>query len=131
MPYLESVTIGDDVWDENWLPLQAKMGKGDDAGFGMPTASPGGDECPPCEEIPQEVRAALTEVGSLSCNCLGLKKAMGKFHRIYQALVKKNTWVFKIVSVGKGREGRGETSLWASCTYRHSLFLHLPRPLDL
>ncbi|XP_040840166.1 LOW QUALITY PROTEIN: tudor domain-containing protein 5 [Ochotona curzoniae] len=56
MPYLESVTIGDDVWDENWLPLQAKMGKGDDAGFGMPTASPGGDECPPCEEIPQEDR---------------------------------------------------------------------------
>ncbi|XP_021030852.1 tudor domain-containing protein 5 isoform X4 [Mus caroli] len=27
MPCLESVTIGDDVWDENWLPLQAKMGK--------------------------------------------------------------------------------------------------------
>ncbi|KAL4673755.1 hypothetical protein H8959_017689 [Pygathrix nigripes] len=29
MPCLESVTIGDDIWDENWLPLQAKMGKGD------------------------------------------------------------------------------------------------------
>ncbi|ERE72466.1 tudor domain-containing protein 5 [Cricetulus griseus] len=28
MPCLESVTIGDDIWDENWLPLQAKMGKG-------------------------------------------------------------------------------------------------------
>lgn len=27
MPCLESVTIGDDIWDENWLPLQAKMGK--------------------------------------------------------------------------------------------------------
>ncbi|XP_057626326.1 tudor domain-containing protein 5 [Chionomys nivalis] len=26
MPCLESVTIGDDIWDENWLPLQAKMG---------------------------------------------------------------------------------------------------------
>ncbi|CAO2637322.1 Tudor domain-containing protein 5 [Lemmus lemmus] len=25
MPCLESVTIGDDIWDENWLPLQAKM----------------------------------------------------------------------------------------------------------
>ncbi|KAL6037916.1 hypothetical protein STEG23_003325 [Scotinomys teguina] len=29
MPCLESVTIGDDVWDENWLPLQAAMGKGE------------------------------------------------------------------------------------------------------
>lgn len=27
MPCLESVAIGDDIWDENWLPLQAKMGK--------------------------------------------------------------------------------------------------------
>ncbi|XP_058516716.1 tudor domain-containing protein 5 isoform X2 [Ochotona princeps] len=54
MPCLESVTIGDDIWDENWLPLEATMGKGGDAGFGMPTASPDGDECPPCEEIPQE-----------------------------------------------------------------------------
>ncbi|XP_051003578.1 tudor domain-containing protein 5 [Acomys russatus] len=28
MPCLESVAIGGDVWDENWLPLQAKVGKG-------------------------------------------------------------------------------------------------------
>lgn len=28
MPCLESVTIGDGIWDENWLPLQAEMGKG-------------------------------------------------------------------------------------------------------
>ncbi|XP_076797504.1 tudor domain-containing protein 5 isoform X2 [Arvicanthis niloticus] len=27
MPCLESVAIVDDIWDENWLPLQAKMGK--------------------------------------------------------------------------------------------------------
>ncbi|KAL1775108.1 tudor domain-containing protein 5 isoform X1 [Sigmodon hispidus] len=28
MPCLESVTIGEDIWDENWLPPQAKLGKG-------------------------------------------------------------------------------------------------------
>ncbi|XP_060053738.1 tudor domain-containing protein 5 isoform X2 [Erinaceus europaeus] len=39
MPCLESVTIGDDIWDENWLPLQAKMGK---------------KPYPSCKEMPQE-----------------------------------------------------------------------------
>ncbi|XP_058516717.1 tudor domain-containing protein 5 isoform X3 [Ochotona princeps] len=66
MPCLESVTIGDDIWDENWLPLEATMGKGGDAGFGMPTASPDGDECPPCEEIPQEQQLSLKEPSDCS-----------------------------------------------------------------
>uniref|UniRef100_A0A8C8USI5 Tudor domain-containing protein 5 n=1 Tax=Peromyscus maniculatus bairdii TaxID=230844 RepID=A0A8C8USI5_PERMB len=39
MPCLESVTIGDDVWDENWLPLQAKMGKGEGPASHMLTSS--------------------------------------------------------------------------------------------
>ncbi|KAM5203032.1 tudor domain-containing protein 5 isoform 2-T3 [Hipposideros larvatus] len=42
MPCLESVTIGDDVWDENWLPLQAKMARGGDAASHVSTSSPGG-----------------------------------------------------------------------------------------
>ncbi|XP_008049989.1 tudor domain-containing protein 5 isoform X2 [Carlito syrichta] len=53
MPYLESVTIGDDIWDENWLPLQAKMGKGDDASSHLFTSSLG--EKKPyssCKEMP-------------------------------------------------------------------------------
>ncbi|XP_052593233.1 tudor domain-containing protein 5 isoform X2 [Peromyscus californicus insignis] len=39
MPCLESVTIDDDVWDENWLPLQAKMGKGEGPASHMLTSS--------------------------------------------------------------------------------------------
>ncbi|XP_059136579.1 tudor domain-containing protein 5 isoform X1 [Peromyscus eremicus] len=39
MPCLESVTIGDDVWDENWLPLQAKMGMGEGPASHMLTSS--------------------------------------------------------------------------------------------
>ncbi|KAB0377085.1 hypothetical protein FD755_011529 [Muntiacus reevesi] len=42
MPCLESVTIGDDIWDENWLPLQAKMGKESDAASHLFTSSLGG-----------------------------------------------------------------------------------------
>uniref|UniRef100_A0A8C8XYI1 Tudor domain-containing protein 5 n=1 Tax=Panthera leo TaxID=9689 RepID=A0A8C8XYI1_PANLE len=55
MPCLESVTIGDDVWDENWLPLQAKMGKGGDAASHLFTSSLGGKKpYPSCEEMPQK-----------------------------------------------------------------------------
>uniref|UniRef100_A0A8C6E816 Tudor domain-containing protein 5 n=1 Tax=Moschus moschiferus TaxID=68415 RepID=A0A8C6E816_MOSMO len=39
MPCLESVTIGDDIWDENWLPLQAKVGKESDAASHLFTSS--------------------------------------------------------------------------------------------
>ncbi|KAM8815245.1 tudor domain-containing protein 5 [Rhynchonycteris naso] len=44
MPCLESVSIGDDIWDENWLPLRAKMGNGgDDASLSF-TPSPDGEK---------------------------------------------------------------------------------------
>uniref|UniRef100_A0A8D2DGJ4 Tudor domain-containing protein 5 n=1 Tax=Sciurus vulgaris TaxID=55149 RepID=A0A8D2DGJ4_SCIVU len=55
MPCLESVTIGDDIWDENWLPLQAKIGKGGDSVSHLFTSSLSGKkQCPPCEEMPQK-----------------------------------------------------------------------------
>ncbi|XP_033053574.1 tudor domain-containing protein 5 isoform X2 [Trachypithecus francoisi] len=55
MPCLESVTIGDDIWDENWLPLQAKMGKGGDAASHLFTASVGGkNRYSSCKEMPQK-----------------------------------------------------------------------------
>ncbi|XP_040302565.1 tudor domain-containing protein 5 isoform X1 [Herpailurus yagouaroundi] len=55
MPCLESVTIGDDVWDENWLPFQAKIGKGGDAASHLFTSSLGGKKpYPSCEEMPQK-----------------------------------------------------------------------------
>ncbi|XP_077758003.1 tudor domain-containing protein 5 isoform X1 [Canis aureus] len=55
MPCLESVTIGDDVWDENWLPLQAKMGKGGDAPSHLFTSSRGGKKpYLSCKEMPQK-----------------------------------------------------------------------------
>ncbi|XP_004688586.1 PREDICTED: tudor domain-containing protein 5 isoform X2 [Condylura cristata] len=55
MPCLESVTIGDDIWDENWLPLQAKMGNGGDAATHLFTSSLGGKkQYPTCKEMPQK-----------------------------------------------------------------------------
>ncbi|XP_041603799.1 tudor domain-containing protein 5 isoform X4 [Vulpes lagopus] len=55
MPCLESVTIGDDVWDENWLPLQAKMGKGGDSPSHLFTSSRGGKKpYLSCKEMPQK-----------------------------------------------------------------------------
>ncbi|KAG8517142.1 Tudor domain-containing protein 5, partial [Galemys pyrenaicus] len=55
MPCLESVTIGDDVWDENWLPLQEKMGNGGNAASHLFTSSPGGKkQYPTCKEMPQK-----------------------------------------------------------------------------
>ena len=56
MPCLESVTIGDDIWDENWLPLQAKMGKESNAASHLFTSSLGGKKpYSSCKEIPQKV----------------------------------------------------------------------------
>ncbi|XP_062962478.1 tudor domain-containing protein 5 isoform X2 [Cynocephalus volans] len=55
MPCLESMTIGDDIWDENWLPLQAKMGKESDAASHQFTSSLGGKkQYPSCKEIPEK-----------------------------------------------------------------------------
>ncbi|XP_073903444.1 tudor domain-containing protein 5 isoform X2 [Castor canadensis] len=55
MPCLESVTTGDDVWDENWLPHQAKLGKRGDAASQLFTSSlVGNTQCPSCEEVPPE-----------------------------------------------------------------------------
>ncbi|XP_054103384.2 tudor domain-containing protein 5 isoform X2 [Callithrix jacchus] len=55
MPCLESVTIGDDIWDENWLPVQAKMGKRGDAASRLFTASLGGkNQYSSCKEMPQK-----------------------------------------------------------------------------
>ncbi|XDB58757.1 hypothetical protein AB1E18_012162 [Capra hircus] len=55
MPCLESVTIGDDIWDENWLPLQAKMGKESNAASHLFTSSLGGKKpYSSCKEIPQK-----------------------------------------------------------------------------
>ncbi|XP_037362264.1 tudor domain-containing protein 5 isoform X2 [Talpa occidentalis] len=55
MPCLESVTIGDDIWDENWLPLQAKMGNGGDAASHLFASSLGGKkQYSTCKEIPQK-----------------------------------------------------------------------------
>ncbi|XP_057585749.1 tudor domain-containing protein 5 isoform X2 [Hippopotamus amphibius kiboko] len=55
MPCLESVTIGDDIWDENWLPLQAEMGKGSDAASHLLTSSLGGKKLySSCKEMPQQ-----------------------------------------------------------------------------
>ncbi|XP_036720595.1 tudor domain-containing protein 5 isoform X1 [Balaenoptera musculus] len=55
MPCLESVTIGDDIWDENWLPLQAGMGEGSDAASHLSTSSLGGKKpYSSCKEMPQK-----------------------------------------------------------------------------
>ncbi|XP_019486363.1 PREDICTED: tudor domain-containing protein 5 [Hipposideros armiger] len=55
MPCLESVTIGGDVWDENWLPLQAKMARGGDAASHVSTSSPGGRKpYLSCKGMPEE-----------------------------------------------------------------------------
>lgn len=58
MPCLESVTIGDDIWDENWIPLQAGMGEGSDAASHLPTSRLDGKKpYSSCKEMPQKVRS--------------------------------------------------------------------------
>ncbi|XP_007109099.1 tudor domain-containing protein 5 isoform X2 [Physeter macrocephalus] len=55
MPCLESVTIGDDIWDENWIPLQAGMGEGSDAASHLSASSLGGKKPhSSCKEMPQK-----------------------------------------------------------------------------
>ncbi|XP_065738334.1 tudor domain-containing protein 5 isoform X4 [Phocoena phocoena] len=55
MPCLESVTIGDDIWDENWIPLQAGMGEGSDAASHLPTSRLDGKKpYSSCKEMPQK-----------------------------------------------------------------------------
>ncbi|XP_066111223.1 tudor domain-containing protein 5 [Saccopteryx bilineata] len=74
MPCLESVSIGDDIWDENWLPLQAKMGNGGDAASHSFTPSPGGEEpCLSCKESPEKDWCFSTQdMRGDSCHPLGL-----------------------------------------------------------
>ncbi|XP_027623875.1 tudor domain-containing protein 5 isoform X1 [Tupaia chinensis] len=55
MPCLESVTIGDDIWDENWLPLQAQIRKGGDPASHPFTSSLGEKkQYLSCKEMPQK-----------------------------------------------------------------------------
>ncbi|XP_058395926.1 tudor domain-containing protein 5 isoform X1 [Diceros bicornis minor] len=55
MPCLESVTIDDDIWDENWLLLQAKIENGGDAASHLFTSSLDRKKpYPSCEEVPQK-----------------------------------------------------------------------------
>ncbi|XP_054443522.1 tudor domain-containing protein 5 [Pteronotus mesoamericanus] len=75
MPCLESVTIGGDVWDENWLPLQAKMGKGGDAASHLFTSSHGGKKpYQSCKEMPEKDWCFSTQdTWDDSCQPLGLE----------------------------------------------------------
>ncbi|XP_016285464.1 tudor domain-containing protein 5 isoform X1 [Monodelphis domestica] len=55
MPYLESVSIGDDVWDENWLPLQTDREKrSGDASLLFTSGLAGRKPCQPCKESLQK-----------------------------------------------------------------------------
>lgn len=56
MPCLESVTIGDGIWDENWLPLQAEMGKGVGPASNLFTSSLGKKQYQTHGEMSQKVR---------------------------------------------------------------------------
>ncbi|XP_045694774.1 tudor domain-containing protein 5 isoform X2 [Phyllostomus hastatus] len=75
MPCLESVTIGDDVWDENWLPVHAKMGPGGDAAPHLLTSSRGGEKpYRSREETPEKDWCFSTQdVWDDSCQPLGLE----------------------------------------------------------
>nr|XP_020839983.1 tudor domain-containing protein 5 isoform X2 [Phascolarctos cinereus] len=51
MPYLESVSIGDDVWDENWLPLQTDREKRNgNVSLLFTSGLAGRKQCQPCKE---------------------------------------------------------------------------------
>ncbi|XP_054567740.1 tudor domain-containing protein 5 isoform X3 [Eptesicus fuscus] len=74
MPCLESVTIGDDIWDENWLPLRAKMGEEGDA-----SRSSHGGKKPylSCKEMPEKDWCFSTQdTWDDSCQPLGLVNGM-------------------------------------------------------
>ncbi|KAF6076104.1 tudor domain containing 5 [Phyllostomus discolor] len=78
MPCLESVTIGDDVWDENWLPLHAKMGPGGDAAPHLLTSGRGGEKpYQSREETPEKDWCFSTQdVWDDSCQPSGLENGM-------------------------------------------------------
>ncbi|KAM5295328.1 tudor domain-containing protein 5 [Glossophaga mutica] len=78
MPCLESVAIGDDVWDESWLPLQAKMGAGGDAASRLLTSSHGGKKPHQSrKETPEKDWCFSTQdIWDDSCQPLGLGNGM-------------------------------------------------------
>ncbi|XP_074164593.1 tudor domain-containing protein 5 isoform X2 [Sminthopsis crassicaudata] len=59
MPYLESVSIGDDVWDENWLPLQSDREKRN--GNAALLFTSGRKQCQPCQESLQKEWCSAAE----------------------------------------------------------------------
>lgn len=108
MPCLESVTIGDDIWDENWLPLRAKMGEEGDASH----SSHGGKKpYLSCKEMPEKVRSLrkkkwITTEKKSKCKltCWHLKKAIHSSiqNDLSEDNSKKCTVFFK---VSHGRKG--------------------------
>ncbi|XP_016060515.1 PREDICTED: tudor domain-containing protein 5 [Miniopterus natalensis] len=78
MPCLESVTIGDDIWDENWLPLRPKMGKEGNAASHLFTSSRGGKKpYLSCKEMPEKDWCFSTQdTWDDSCQPLGLVNGM-------------------------------------------------------
>ncbi|XP_058130790.1 tudor domain-containing protein 5 [Dasypus novemcinctus] len=79
MPCLEPVTIGDDIWDENWLPPQAKMEEGGDSASHLFTSSLGGKkQYPSCKEMPQKNWCFSTpkDIWDDSWNASGLVNGM-------------------------------------------------------
>ncbi|XP_036890880.1 tudor domain-containing protein 5 [Sturnira hondurensis] len=78
MPCLESVTIGDDVWDENWLPLRAKMGLGGGAASHVLTSGHDGKKLGPShKETPEKDWCVSTQdIWDDSRQPLGLENGM-------------------------------------------------------
>nr|KAF6316671.1 tudor domain containing 5 [Pipistrellus kuhlii] len=77
MPCLESVTIGDDVWDENWLPLRAKMGKEGNASHLLTSSHGGKKPNLSCKEMPEKDWCIPTQdTWDDSCQPLGLVNGM-------------------------------------------------------
>ncbi|XP_070252227.1 tudor domain-containing protein 5 isoform X1 [Myotis yumanensis] len=77
MPCLESVTIGDDIWDENWLPLRAKMGKEGDASHLFTSSRGGKKPYLSCKEMPEKDWCFSTQdTWDDSCQPLGLVNGM-------------------------------------------------------
>ncbi|XP_059529583.1 tudor domain-containing protein 5 isoform X2 [Myotis daubentonii] len=78
MPCLESVTIGDDVWDENWLPLRAKVGKEGDASHLLTSSHGGKKPYLSCKEMPEKDWCFSTQDtwDDDSCQPLGLVNGM-------------------------------------------------------
>ncbi|XP_072504615.1 tudor domain-containing protein 5 isoform X2 [Notamacropus eugenii] len=63
MPYLESVSIGDDVWDENWLPLQTdRERRNGNASLLFTSGLTGRKQCQPCKKSLQKEWCSAAEV---------------------------------------------------------------------